>query len=511
MMPENPIALDYDVVVIGGGINGAVSAAALSARGLRVLLLERGDFASVTSSQSSNLIWGGIKYLQSYEFFLVWKLCLARARLMSQYPTRIKSVGFFAALGKNAPFGKALGTLGTLFYWFIGFFTTPAPRTFRLGSALRQVPNLGTEGVKGAVEYFDAMMPDNDSRFVWDFVSKANQLGATTLNYHELTAAVKTESGFELKIRNTLSGGIVPSRSRVIVNASGPYAETFNSSIGVETKKGLVFSKGIHLVVPRISSSDRILAFWDEQGRLFYVIPMHDRSVIGTTDTRVSDPDEGVTAQDREFVLKQINLSMNLETPITVEDIISERCGVRALVVDSGSDGADADWHKLSRKHSVELNPDGVISILGGKFTDCLNVGEEIVGAVGTFLPVPKQQSSWVGEDPIEGLGALGHLVRELGLDKMISPEAVAELWRRHGLQARLIVEQMTKNPLDAELVFQGLFITFGELRYIVMNEQVKTPEDLLRRRLPIAMVRSKTEIEQNRRLQSFLSEVGLI
>lgn len=510
-MPENSLSSDYDVAVIGGGVNGAVSAAALSARGLKVLLLERNDFASVTSSQSSNLIWGGIKYLQSYEFLLVWKLCLARARLMTKYPTRIKSVGFFAALGPHAPFGKALGTLGTLFYWFIGFFTTPAPRTFGLSSALRQVPDLGTDGVKGAVEYFDAMMPDNDSRFVWDFVSKANELGATTLNYHELVNAVKTEDGFDLEIKDSLKGNILRSRARVVVNAAGPYVKALNSNIGVETKKGLVFSKGIHLVVPRIGLSERILAFWDEQGRLFYVIPMHDRSVIGTTDTRVSDPNEAVTAEDRDFVLKQINRSLDLEKPLTVGDIISERCGVRALVVDSGSDGADADWHKLSRKHSVELDTKGVISILGGKFTDCLNVGNEIADAVSSYIPVPKQQWDWVGEDPIEGREGLRKLVLDLGLEDRLYKEIVDQLWRRHGLRAQEIVTQISHNLQDADLAFAGLAISFGELRHIVKNEQVKTSDDLLRRRLPIAMVRSKAEIQQNTRLQSFLSEVGLV
>ena len=122
----------YDAVIVGAGINGAVSAAALSARGLKVLIIDQGDIASGTSQQSSNLVWGGIKYLQSYEFWLVFKLCLARARLMKQYPNRIRRIGFVASLGPNAPFGPVLATLGTLLYWAIGLFSTPAPRTLGL-------------------------------------------------------------------------------------------------------------------------------------------------------------------------------------------------------------------------------------------------------------------------------------------------------------------------------------------------------------------------------------------
>ncbi|MEL0236838.1 MAG: FAD-dependent oxidoreductase [Aquiluna sp.] len=117
----------FDVAIIGAGINGAVAAAALSAAGQKVLLIDKGDFAGFTSQESSNLVWGGIKYLQTYEFLLVFKLCLARNRLMRAYPNQIRQIGFLASLGPTAPFGRLLGTFGTLFYWAIGLFGTKPP------------------------------------------------------------------------------------------------------------------------------------------------------------------------------------------------------------------------------------------------------------------------------------------------------------------------------------------------------------------------------------------------
>ena len=120
----------FDVAIIGAGINGAVAAAALSAAGLKVLLVDKGDFAGFTSQESSNLVWGGIKYLQSYEFWLVFKLCLARNRMMRAYPNRIRQIGFLASLGPTAPFGRLLGTFGTLFYWAIGFLGTKQPVSY---------------------------------------------------------------------------------------------------------------------------------------------------------------------------------------------------------------------------------------------------------------------------------------------------------------------------------------------------------------------------------------------
>ena len=506
-MSQKPPSPNYDVVIIGGGINGAVSAAALSARGLKVFLADERDFGGLTSSQSSNLIWGGIKYLQSYEFGLVFKLSRARARLMRNYPTKIINMGFFAALGPNAPFGQVLGRFGTLFYWAIGLFSTPMPALFGKAKLKIVEPTVYAENVRGAVEYFDGVMPDNDSRFVWDFVSRARELGATVKNYHRVQEITKVSNGFEIGIKNQISGEQFDVWAKVIVNAAGPFAKESNDLVGSTTKKDLVFSKGIHLVVRKLTSDNRVLTFWDEQGRIFYVIPMHDRSVIGTTDTRVLDPLEEVTDQDREFVLRQINLSMTLDKPLTVDDIISERCGVRALVVDRNKDNSKSDWHKLSRKHSVETDPQGVISILGGKFTDCINVGEEIVHKVQKFIPVTSPSKPWFGEEDSRQKASYEQVAAGLLAQEAITAQVANQLWRRHGSAAKAILETLEAQPEARELAFEGLAITFAELAFISQNEEVKTAEDLLRRRLPIAMARSTQEIKENKKLQSFLKE----
>jgi glycerol-3-phosphate dehydrogenase len=506
MSQKNPSS-NYDILIIGGGINGAVSAAALSARGLKVFLADERDFGGLTSSQSSNLIWGGIKYLQSYEFGLVFKLSRARARLMRNYPTKIINMGFFAALGPNAPFGQVLGRFGTLFYWAIGLFSTPMPALFGKAKLKMVEPTVYAENVRGAVEYFDGVMPDNDSRFVWDFISRARELGATVKNYHRVQNITKVSEGFDVGIKNQISGEQFDVRAKVIVNAAGPFAKESNALVGSRTKKDLVFSKGIHLVVRKLTSDNRVLTFWDEQGRIFYVIPMHDRSVIGTTDTRVLDPLEEVTAQDRDFVLRQINLSMTLDKPLTVDDIISERCGVRALVVDRNKDNSKSDWHKLSRKHSVETDPQGVISILGGKFTDCINVGEEIVHKVRKFIPVTSPSKPWFGEEDSKQKASYEQVAAGLLAQGAITTQVANQLWRRHGSAAKAILETLEAQPEARELAFEGLAITFAELAFISQNEEVKTAEDLLRRRLPIAMARSTQEIKENKKLQSFLKE----
>jgi glycerol-3-phosphate dehydrogenase len=198
---------------------------------------------------------------------------------------------------------------------------------------------------------------------------------------------------------------------------------------------------------------------------------------------------------------------MTLDKPLTVEDIISERCGVRALVVDRNKDNSKSDWHKLSRKHSVEIDPQGVISILGGKFTDCINVGEEIVHKVKKFIPISSSSTPWFGEEDSKQKARFDEAAAGLLAEGVVSTQAANQLWRRHGSGAKAILETLKTQPEARELVFEGLAITFAELAFISQNEEVKTSEDLLRRRLPIAMARSAKEIKENKKLQSFLKE----
>jgi glycerol-3-phosphate dehydrogenase len=198
---------------------------------------------------------------------------------------------------------------------------------------------------------------------------------------------------------------------------------------------------------------------------------------------------------------------MTLDKPLTVEDIISERCGVRALVVDRNKDNSKSDWHKLSRKHSVETDPQGVISILGGKFTDCINVGEEIVHKVRKLIPVASSAKPWFGEDSTKLKTSFDNNAKRLISQSVITEQVASQLWRRHGSAALAILENLETQPDERELVFEGLAITFAELSFIAQNEEVRTAEDLLRRRLPIAMARSEQEIKSNKKLQSFLKD----
>jgi glycerol-3-phosphate dehydrogenase len=501
----------FDVAIIGAGINGAVTAASLSAAGLSVLIIDKGDFAGFTSQESSNMVWGGIKYLQSLEFKLVYKLCVSRARLMKHYPSRIKSIGFLAAIGPNSPADEALTFLGALAYWGIGKFTTPAPRLFNKQQAIKYEPSLAGTDATAAVQYFDGLLFDNDARFVWDFIQRAERSGAKVRNYTKLTAASHGAAGWNLAMTDEFSGQRSTVTATSVVNAAGPYGDGLNELLQNKTVSNLAFSKGIHLVVRKLTDDNRVLAFWDEEDRLFYVIPMHDRSVIGTTDTRVAAPETAVTDEDRDFVLRQINRSMKLEQPLTFNDIIAERCGVRPLVVSTprqSKKSAEIDWHKLSRKHVIETDSARkVVTIFGGKLTDCLNIGEELRSEMQRF-GFKLKKSVWFGEDHAVGATKVSKLLEAKIKDSDVRARVAKGLWRRHGSSASEIILGWT--GADVAEVFEGLGFTAGELRHIAASEHVVTARDLLRRRTPLALVRTEVELNRNQVLQGILAEFDL-
>lgn len=518
----------FDVVVIGGGINGSVSAAALASAGLNVLLVEQSDFASFTSQESSNMVWGGIKYLQSLEFALVYKLCRSRAKLMKNYPNRIKPVGFLATIDENAPASLLAIWFGSWLYWLIGLFSTSMPKVRDRAMSVSYEPALAGQRFGGSVQYFDGLLLDNDARFVWDFIAKARGFGATVRNYVRVNSGKFEDGVWQLQLldtnprvaasdrANVTHSSLVEVTSGAVINAAGPFASVLNQQLGSDPGARLVLSKGIHLVVPKITKDDRVLAFWDEEGRLFYVLPMHDRSVIGTTDTRVSDPFTQVSDDDRDFVLRQINRSLNLSTPLNKQDIIAERCGVRPLVASSRrqqKNSDQVDWHKMSRKHVVTVDPARkLVSIFGGKLTDCLNVGEEIRAEM-RHLGFSVSKQKWFGEDQIsrkKAKLALAQLVqhfREKTGGELWSESLARGLFRRHGVAALKIASEAKSEDLAP--VFEGLDFSFAELAFIANNELVVTADDLLRRRTPLAIVRSHSNISANQKLQDLIEGLG--
>jgi glycerol-3-phosphate dehydrogenase len=243
-----------------------------------------------------------------------------------------------------------------------------------------------------------------------------------------------------------------------------------------------------------VTPNRRVLTFFADDGRLFFVIPMGPCTCIGTTDTRVESPHAHVTAEDRAFVLDNVNKRLNLPQKLTTADVVAERCGVRPLAVRAGAKGA-TDWMQLSRKHAIEADiTTAQVSIFGGKLTDCLNVGEEVaaeVARLGVTYRFP--EARWYGEPPDEERQEFEHLAALMGLDAMTSPRSseplTPRLWRRYGRRAFGILDAIRADRRMAEVLIEGAEYIRAEIALAAGREMIFKLDDFLRRRSKIALV----------------------
>ena len=492
---ERLTARDHDALIVGGGINGAISALALTTHGLRVALIDSEDFGSGVSQESSNLIWGGFKYLQSYDVALVAGLCRSRNLLARSYASRIREVRFLAALGPTSPYSPAYAALGAHAYWALGRFATDRPRFLSSSSLAAAEPAINPGDVQGAVEYSDFLLADNDARFVLQLLLDAVDNGAVAVSRARLDGAERARRGWRASVTDRLTGDRHSVSAAVLVNAAGPRATDLAKVTGTTLSQALCYSKGAHIVVPQVTESGRVLAFFDDDQRLFYIIPMGHRSLIGTTDTRVEDAEASITHDDRDFLLEQANARLRLPRALRSDDVIAYRCGVRALVIDEGAD-TSRDWTELSRRHAVEADQQRrTVSILGGKLSDCLNVGEEVVEAArqcGLKPVVPDR--AWYGEPP-EGVRArFQRGAARAGIDEL----AAARLWRRHGRRALEVTDLVEESPALGEPLSDLVECSAAEVMVMARHEHILSMEDFLRRRTMLAMLETAETLESD-------------
>lgn len=491
----------FDVLIVGGGINGAVSASALTSQGARVALIDRGDFAGETSQHSSNLVWGGIKYLEGLELGLVYGLCRSRNHLLQSYPSTVKEIRFFASLEEGSRRPRWVLFLGALLYWMIGGFFTRRPRLLSRRDIEREEPAISTERCAGGFEYSDAYLVDNDARLVFKFIREALDHGGIVANYVESRGGEHIDGLWHTRAVDVTTGGELTIRSRVLINACGPLADDHNDKTGARSEHRHVFSKGIHIITRKISRGERVLTFFADDGRPFFVIPLGAKSCIGTTDTRVDRLPAVVTDDDRHFVLSNINRRLALDAPLTERDIIAERCGVRPLVVEKAAQASSGDWTALSRKHEIDVDDERAhVTLYGGKLTDCLNMGAEVTGVVERLgISLPYAGVRWYGEPPDQLRDEYFHQARLMQLDEMTSPESSevlsTRLWRRYAGRALGLLEDIRRDPRMAEVLIEGTEYIRCELHHAAKHEMVVRLEDFLRRRSKIALVERRENI----------------
>jgi glycerol-3-phosphate dehydrogenase len=508
----------FDVLVIGGGLTGAGVALDAVSRGYSVALVEKGDFASGTSSKATKLVHGGIRYLSSFDFGLVHEALVERGLLLQNAPYLVHPIEFVLPMyeGDRHPVGlpfttpRGIGleqilTIGlTIYDLMAGKRSIKRHRHLTRDEVLKFAPALVTKGLKDGFTYYDAQT--HDARLTMALILTAAQYGALVTNYTQVTSFVNDANG-------KLNGAVIHDnigdreytvKARYIINATGVYASQTEELSGVEPPVSVEPSKGVHLVFSReaVQISDRAIVFPEtEDRRILFLVPWESRVVFGTTDTGGGDLEHPVTTHDEiEYMLKYLNryLSLNL----TQDDIISTYAGYRPLVKPRNTKMSTA---KLSRSHIVLESASGLISIVGGKLTTYRRMAQDTIDVLSRrdqVKPVHPTQS--IALQGSAGWARVRHNINDRGLKLGLTQASMQHLGRNYGTNAQKILDLVEQDPTLGHQLIDDLPYIQAEVLHAVRNEMAMTLRDVLSRRTSII-------IEDRQRGLGIANEVATI
>jgi glycerol-3-phosphate dehydrogenase len=479
---------ELDVLVIGGGVVGAGAALDAASRGLSVALVEARDWAAGTSSRSSKLIHGGLRYLEQRDFRLVREALKERALLLHRLaPHLVTPVPFLLPL-RHRLWERCYIGAGVLLYDTIGGARAlPRHRQLSLRRALRGAPGLRRDAMIGAIRYYDAQV--DDARHTMMVARTAAQHGAVVLTRTEATELVRDGDRITgACVRDLESGAEFPVRARTVISAAGVWSDDLQRAAGIEPPFSVRASKGVHILVPR----DRIrldsgMILRTEKSVLF-VIPWGAHWIIGTTDTDwdLDRADPAASHADVDYLLDHVNAVLNL--PLTRDDIEGVYAGLRPLLA-----GASAETAKLSREHAVATPAPGLVVVAGGKYTTYRVMAKDVVDAAAQGLGggVP---ASLTERLPIIGATGFGELWTDrdrIATSAGIPLAAMEHLLRRYGSCVRDLLALIAENPDLARPIPGAEDYLAVEIAYAASHEGALHLDDLLTRRTRIAIERA--------------------
>ncbi len=441
---------NFDLVIVGGGITGAGVARDAASRGMRVALVEASDFASGTSSRSSKLVHGGIRYLENLEFGLVFEALSERNLLFEIAPLMVHPLRFVLPIYENSRVGMFKMSLGMWLYDALALFNSPEMHErLNFEETKERLPLLSDSGLKGSFVYSDAYM--DDDRMVIETLRSAAVFGAISANYVRVTEN-KKENGRvrSLSCQDEETGKEFEIRGTHFVSAVGPWTDIFGKSNFKGWKSKLRPTKGIHFTLnrERLGLKEAVVMADDSKNRIVFGIPRHDMVIVGTTDTDFSKDPSDVTSdrEDIEYLLKMCGEYFP-GANISEKDILGSYAGVRPLV----HDGSESEG-KTSREHKIWTDFLNVTFVAGGKYTTYRKMSEDIVNECLSYFSTeyvaglkPTQTRNplnlYATEATIQKANSLcGLWAEESGLSKT----NVQALVGRHGLEAERILQKTT-------------------------------------------------------------------
>lgn len=479
-----------DLLVIGGGITGAGIALDASVRGMRTAVIEMQDFAAGTSSRSTKLVHGGLRYLKQFEVKMVAEVGKEREIVYENGPHVTTPEWMLLPFYKGGTFGPYSTNIGLRVYDFLaGVKRDERRKMLSKEEALKREPLLKKQGIKGAGYYVE--YKTDDARLTIEVMKKAVEKGAMALNYAKVTGFIyQNGKVVGIRIQDQIDGSEHEIYANKIVNAAGPWVDTLRDKDNSKQGKTLQLTKGIHLVFDGKRFPLKQAIYFDmPDGRMAFAIPRDGKVYVGTTDTvykqDIAHPT--MTVEDRDYVLKAIDF-MFPDVQIRVEDIESSWAGLRPLIHEEGKDPSE-----ISRKDEIFVSDSGLISIAGGKLTGYRKMGESIVNLVAEQLKVengtkfPKSSTKHL---PLSG----GEVGGSKGFESFIedrvrqadaiglTPAAARKLVKRYGSNVDQVLHFLATGKKEA--ADEGLDpLVHAMLRYAMEYESAYKPVDFFIRR----------------------------
>jgi glycerol-3-phosphate dehydrogenase len=493
----------YDIVVIGGGITGTGIARDAALRGLKVALFEKGDYASGTSSKSSKLVHGGLRYLEHGEIGLVFESVSERRVQTRVAPHLVRPLPFLIPIYKGAKPGLEMMNFGLWIYDSLALFRAPRlHKTFRgTRAALELEPALRAEGLRGALEYYDCNT--DDARLVLENALDARTLGADCHTYTEVTRFERRDDGriTSVCVRDRLTGEARTVASRVVILAAGAWTDEMIVRFELPIERPLLRrTKGVHIVVPRerLPLTRAITLISPVDHRVMFAIPWRERTVLGTTDTDFEGTADDVAADaaDVTYLCESAN-GMFPQAKLEPHDVISTWAGLRPLIAAP----PNVDESDVSREHEVFTRSDGLVIIAGGKLTtyrrmarQAVNETLKLLDQLGESVAVtrtgtkdrPLPGAEGLTETNLEGVAAVG---RRLMADYRLDVDTATHLCGVYGTRAHLLAARIARDPALAERLDRELPYVWAEVEFAAKHDLARTVEDVLARRVPLLLV----------------------
>jgi glycerol-3-phosphate dehydrogenase len=479
----------FDLLVVGGGVYGAWTAYDAALRGLRVALVEKDDWASGTSSASSKLIHGGLRYLEHGHLGLVRKTLVERRRLARLAPHRVRPLRFLLPSYRGDRVGPWRMRLGLWFYDRLAGADQPVPPHSALtpGEVLR-LADCEPEGLRGGFSFGDC--GTDDARFVLEVVDGAQRAGAVVVNgaaARALLAANGRVGGAVVEDRE--GGATVEVRACATVCCAGPWTAGLSGTAGSSRAVATRLTKGVHLVFPRLRTDHALVLHSNDDARVVFLIPWYGRTLLGTTDTdHHGDPgDARVEGADVTYLLERVSRALP-RLGWSETDVVGSFAGLRTLPVTR-----DVDPSSVTREWHLVEPADGLFVPVGGKYTSARADATEAVDRVLRRAGRPRRRSPtearpfpWSPEGPFDAW--LDRTVREatgLGLDE----ETARSCALRHGSRSTRVLEHVEKDAALGRRIVAELPFCRAEVVHAVCSEMARTLDDVVRRRVPLVLL----------------------